>query len=91
MRKQDIINAVVSDTGLSRAEAAVAVDSVFDSISESLIRGENIFIRGFATIRTVRARAKRLYSVNKCRPIVLPAYNSAKIKLCKGLKAQMNG
>ncbi|MFR9541871.1 MAG: HU family DNA-binding protein [Rikenellaceae bacterium] len=91
MRKRDIVNAVVSDTGLSSVEAADAVESVFYSITESLLRGEDVFVRGFATIKSVRVKPKRLYNVNKRKPVLLPAQNSAKIKLCRRLKALMNG
>jgi DNA-binding protein HU-beta len=63
--KQDIINAIIWETGLSRRKAAAAVESVFESMSIALGRGERIELRGFA-IFDVRPRktgiARNLHS-----------------------------
>ncbi len=49
MTKTDIVDYIVNNTTLSRSQAINATDSVIEAISHSLIKGESVFIRGFAT------------------------------------------
>lgn len=55
MIKQDIVNEVVSRTGITKAKAELAVDTVFEKMKEALARGERIELRGFG-IFTIRPR-----------------------------------
>src|SRR5258708_22690893 len=45
--KLDIINEVVNRTGISKAKAESAVETVFERMKEALSRGERIEFRGF--------------------------------------------
>jgi nucleoid DNA-binding protein len=47
MIKQDIIQQVVERTGLSRAKAEAAVDTIFDGLKQALAKGNRIELRGF--------------------------------------------
>jgi DNA-binding protein HU-beta len=53
--KLDIVNAVVSRTGVSRAKAEQAVESVFNAMKNALGRGERIELRRFGVFN-VRPR-----------------------------------
>lgn len=55
MVKADLIERAVLEAGLSRREAKATVEAVFDTLSESLRRGERVVIRGFGSF-TVRSR-----------------------------------
>ncbi|MCC7330309.1 MAG: HU family DNA-binding protein [Gammaproteobacteria bacterium] len=58
MNKGDLIDAVCTETGLSKADAARAVESVFSVITGVLKQGEQISLVGFGTF-TVKTRAAR--------------------------------
>ena len=47
MIKLDIVNAVVAQTGISRAKAEQAVETVFAALKEALGRGDRIELRRF--------------------------------------------
>ena len=47
MVKHDIVNEVVNRTGLSKARAAITVETVFETMKQALERGERIELRGF--------------------------------------------
>ena len=47
MIKLDIINEVVARTGITKTKAELAVETVFDSMKNSLARGKRIELRGF--------------------------------------------
>lgn len=47
MIKLDIVNAVVSRTGISRAKAEQAVETVFEALKQAMGRGQRIELRRF--------------------------------------------
>lgn len=47
MIKQDLVNRLLASTGLTQAQARIAVETILDMIKDSLIRGERIELRGF--------------------------------------------
>jgi nucleoid DNA-binding protein len=53
--KQDIVHQVIERTGLPRARAEAAVDTVFGSLKKALAAGDRIELRGFGVF-TVRPR-----------------------------------
>ena len=58
MNKGDLIEAVANETGLSKADAARAVDGVIGAITGALQSGGQVSLVGFGTF-TVKQRAAR--------------------------------
>ena len=58
MTKSDIIIEVAEGTGLTKVEIEAVLEGVILSISESLMRGERVDIRGFGSF-LVKNRAAR--------------------------------
>lgn len=90
MKKIDIVDYIVSNTALSRSQAIAATDSVVEAISKSLIKGESVFIRGFATIKAVTTAPKKARNISAGTVVTIPAQNTAKLVLSKELKERMN-
>lgn len=59
MTKADLMDAVYERMGLSRWEAAAAVDAVLEVLKEALQEGERIHIVNFGTFR-VRQKRERI-------------------------------
>ncbi|MFQ5695032.1 MAG: HU family DNA-binding protein [Terriglobia bacterium] len=55
MIKLDIVNEVVTHTGVSRSKAEMAVETVFEAMKAALQRSERIELRGFGVFN-VRPR-----------------------------------
>ncbi len=55
MIKLDIVNDVVSRTGITKTKAEMAVETVFDSLKKALAEGDRIELRGFGVFN-VKAR-----------------------------------
>ena len=53
--KLDIVNEVVSRTGITKTRAEIAVETVFDSLKKALADGDRIELRGFGVFN-VKAR-----------------------------------
>lgn len=58
MNKTDLINAVAEQADLTKKEAGLAVDAVFEAIQTSLAKGEKVQLIGFGNFE-VRERAAR--------------------------------
>jgi DNA-binding protein HU-beta len=53
--KLDIVNEVVSRTGITKTRAEIAVETVFESLKKALAGGDRIELRGFGVFN-VKAR-----------------------------------
>ena len=51
MIKLDIINEVVSKTGITKTKAEMAVETVFESMKKALGHGDRIELRGFGVFQ----------------------------------------
>lgn len=58
MKKKELIDLVAQKTSLTKAQASDAIDAVFESISESLVKGEEFSLVGFGKLG-VRHRPER--------------------------------
>ncbi|GAX89713.1 HU family DNA-binding protein [Effusibacillus lacus] len=58
MNKTDLVNSVAEKSELTKKDAARAVDAVFESIMEALVRGDKVQLIGFGNFET-RERAAR--------------------------------
>ena len=58
MNKTELVNAVAEQSGLTKKDAAKAVEAVFDSISGALTKGDKVQLIGFGNFE-VRERAAR--------------------------------
>ncbi len=55
MIKLDIVNEVVTRTGISKSKAELAVETVFEAMKRALEKGQRIELRGFGVFN-VRPR-----------------------------------
>jgi DNA-binding protein HU-beta len=58
MNKTDLISTVTEKTNLTKKDASRAVESVFESITEALSRGDKVQLIGFGNFE-IRERAAR--------------------------------
>ncbi len=90
MNKGELVDAVAASAGLSRADAAKAVDGVIDAISGTLANGGSVSLVGFGTF-SVKARAARMgRNPRTGEAIHIAASNVPGFKAGKGLKDAVN-
>lgn len=58
MNKSDLIDAIASGAELSKAQASRVLDTLVETISKTLSKGDQITVAGFGTF-SVRSRAAR--------------------------------
>lgn len=86
MNKNDLITFVASETGLKKSQASSAVDSVFNAISRSLSRKEDVRLVGFGTFTVSTRRATEGRNPRTGERIRIPATRLPKFKAGKALK-----
>jgi DNA-binding protein HU-beta len=90
VNKNDLVAAVADSAGLTKADAAKAVDAVFDSISGSLKKGGEVRLVGFGTFSVVARKATTGRNPRTGETIQIPASKQPKFKAGKGLKDAVN-
>jgi len=58
MNKGELVNQIATDSGLSKAQAGVALNSVLTSVTKTLKKGNKVTLVGFGTF-SVSQRAAR--------------------------------
>ena len=90
MNKNDLIAAVAGNSGLSKADAAKAVDGMVDAITSSLKSGSEVRLVGFGTFSISRRSATSGRNPRTGETIQIKASNQPKFKAGKALKAAVN-
>lgn len=90
MNKNDLVAAVAESTGLSKSDAAKAVGGVFESISGSLSKKEEVRLVGFGTFSVAHRKASTGRNPRTGETIQIKASNQPKFKAGKGLKDAVN-
>lgn len=90
VNKNDLVAAVANDAGLSKSDAAKAVDSVFDTISGALRGGDDVRLVGFGTFNVASRKASVGRNPRTGETINIPASKQPKFKAGKGLKDTVN-
>ena len=90
MNKQQLIGSVAETTGLTRSDAGKAVESVFDSISAALKKGDEVRLVGFGTFSVSKRKASTGRNPRTGEPMSISASSQPKFKAGKGLKDAVN-
>ena len=91
MNKADLIENVAKAADLSKANASIAVNAVFDAISASLKKGKSVSLVGFGTFSVSNRKARNARNPRTGETIKIKATRAAKFKAGKALKEAVGG
>ena len=83
MTKADIVNEIVSKTGIDKVVVLGIIESYMDTIKSSMIKGENIYMRGFGSFILKKRAAKLGRNITRNTSVKIPAHNIPAFKPCK--------
>ncbi|MBW7850719.1 MAG: HU family DNA-binding protein [Rhodospirillales bacterium] len=86
MNKNDLVAVVAGSTGLSKTDAAKAVDGVFQAITDALKKGDEVRLVGFGTFNVAARAQSEGRNPRTGEKIAIPASRQPKFKAGKGLK-----
>ena len=91
MNKAEFIDAVAAKAGLSKKDSKGAVDAVLETITETLVKRENVSFIGFGTFSTADRAARTAKVPGTDKTVDVPATIVAKFKVGKALKEAVSG
>lgn len=91
MTKTDLVGVIYERVGLSRKEAAEAVDAVLEIIKDSLRRGERVKISGFGSFVVSHKRARRGRNPQTGNPLIIDPRCVLSFKASDILKERLCG
>ena len=90
MNKNDLVAAVADDSGLSKKDAASAVDSVVNVITNVLKAGDEVRLVGFGTFAVTHRAASQGRNPRTGETIEIAASKQPKFKAGRALKDAIN-
>ena len=83
MTKAEIVNEIATKIGLEKVVVLAVVEATMENIKANMVKGENIYLRGFGTF-LLQKRAKKLgRNITKGTSISIPAHVIPKFKPSK--------
>jgi len=86
MTKAELIDKVAATAGLSKADAAKALDSTLNAIKASLKKGQKVTLVGFGTFSVIKRKARKGRNPRTGEVITIPAAKTPKFTSGKALK-----
>jgi DNA-binding protein HU-beta len=91
MNKNDLIQQLSDRSGLAKNDAAKAVDGVFDIITDSLKKGDEVRLTGFGVFVVQQRAAGKGRNPQTGAEITIKASKNARFRAGKQLKDALNG
>jgi DNA-binding protein HU-beta len=90
MNKQDLIGSVAETAGVTKAEAGKVIEAVFDTITATLKKGDEVRLVGFGTFAVTKRKASTGRNPRTGEPMKIKASSQPKFKAGKSLKDAVN-
>tara|TARA_B100000767_G_scaffold3004_1_gene2911 strand:- start:518 stop:805 length:288 start_codon:yes stop_codon:yes gene_type:complete len=86
MIKKEIISSISEKSKIKNEVVAYVVENFMMEIKNSLIKGENVYLRGFGSFIVKERAEKKARIIKNNQAITVPAYKIPAFKVCKSLK-----
>ena len=86
MNKQEMVAKIAKETGITKTNAAAAVESLIDGITRSLKKGDPVSFVGFGTFKTANRKARSARNPRTGDAIKIPKRRVPRFTAGKALK-----
>lgn len=86
MNKQDLINAIAKETGLTKRDSTAALDATINTIVKALSKGEDVQLIGFGKFEVRNRAARKGRNPQTGEAIQIPATKAPAFRAGKALK-----
>ena len=83
MTKAELVSAVALKTGFAKSDISVIVEATISSIHETVVGGEDVFLRGFGSFVTKTRKQKVARNILKEQSIIVPEHKVPAFKPSK--------
>ncbi|WP_288894640.1 HU family DNA-binding protein [uncultured Alistipes sp.] len=89
MTKAEMVREIADKTGIEKQVVMQIVEGMMESIRNSMINGEEVFLRGFGSFIIKRRAQKTARNISKNTTIVIPAHNIPAFKPSKSFRLKV--
>ncbi|MBE6205570.1 MAG: integration host factor subunit beta [Rikenellaceae bacterium] len=89
MTKADIVNEIAKSTGAEKVLVQTIVEAFMETVSESLVKNENVYLRGFGSFIIKKRAEKVARNISKNTTITIPEHNIPAFKPSKSFIAKV--
>ena len=83
MTKSEIVSQITEQTGIERVVVMGIVESLMETLKGSMVKGENIYLRGFGSFILKKRAEKVGRNITKNTSVKIPAHMIPSFKPCK--------
>ena len=83
MTKAEIVAEIASKTGIEKVTVQHTVESFMEAVKNSMVAGENVYLRGFGSFVIKKRAEKTGRNISKNTTIIIPAHNIPSFKPAK--------
>jgi len=74
MTKADVVTEISRKTGIEKVTVQQTVEAFMESVKESMIGGEDVYLRGFGSFIVKKRAQKKARDIGKNKEIVIPEH-----------------
>ncbi len=89
MTKAEIVADIANKTGIEKVAVQAVVESFMESIKETMVNGENVYLRGFGSFIIKERAEKTGRNISKNTTIIIPAHKIPAFKPAKSFVNQV--
>lgn len=83
MTKADVVNEIAKSTGIEKITVQKTVEAFMDTIKQSMVAGNNVYLRGFGSFIVKKRAKKTARNISKNTTIIIPAHYIPSFKPAK--------
>ena len=89
MTKADIVGEIAKSTGIEKVQVQQVVESFMENIKETMMAGNNVYLRGFGSFIIKRRAQKVARIISQNTTIPIPAHNIPAFKPANCFKEEV--
>ncbi len=90
MKKAELVEAIATKAGLTKADANRALEATFEVITKALKKGERVPVAGFGTFNVTKRKAREGRNPQTGATVKIPARKAVTFKAGTALKDAVN-
>ena len=83
MTKAEIVIEISRNTGIEKATVLKTVESIMETVNDSMVDGKNVYLRGFGSFVVKKRAEKTARNISKNTTIIIPSHNIPAFKPAK--------
>ncbi len=91
MTKADIVNDISKNTGIEKVVVQKTVEAFMDAIKGSLVKGRNVYLRGFGSFIVKKRAEKTARNISRNTTIIIPEHFIPSFKPAKTFASKVKG